>query len=223
MGTIFWVFAAGAAGLAVWSLAKKIEEARHLSRIRELESRFRLSQGEALNLKEQMASIKGEMAVLQRNLEEERVSKSAVINEMALSFRKGALTLTAIYFAVGISIGSVSSWFAATWRAEARMIQTSAIETVNYELFKIKAELYEKRAAENELDLKRAKEEAREERIQKVIALTKMQILLESLSPKRGEEGFLLDYQKLKKSIRNEMKAEPIGVKMGVAEIRSRV
>jgi hypothetical protein len=223
MELIFWTAAAALIGAVVWTIAKKTEEARHLSRIRELESRFRLSQGEALNLKEQMATMKGEMAALQRNLEEERVSKSAVINEMALSFRKGALMLTAVYFAVGISLGSVSSWFAATWRAEAKMIRANAVETVDYELFKIRAELYEKRATENELELKRVREEAREERIQKVIALTKMQVLLESLSPKRGEEGFSIDYQKLKKNIRNEMKAEPIGVSMGVAEIRSRV
>lgn len=223
MDILFLTMIAALAGAAVWSITKKTEEARHLSRIRELESRVRLSQGEALGLKEQMATIKGEMAVLQRSLEEERVGKTAALSAMALSLKKGALTLTAIYFAVGISLGSLSSWFAATWRAEAKMIRTSALETMSHELFKIKAELYEKRALENEQELKRIREEIHEERVQKAIALTKMQILLQSLSPKRGEKGFLLDYQKLKKSVRNEIKAEPIAVQMGVSEIPRRV
>ncbi len=223
METIFWALAAAVAGTAVWNLAKKMEESRQLSRIRDLESRYRLSQGEALNLKEQMATIRGEMGVLQKSLEQERGDKSAALAAMALSLRKGALVLTAVYFAVGISMGSVSAWFAATWRAESKTVQANALETMGHELFRIKAELYEKRAEENALELKRLREEIQEERIQKVIALTKMQILLESLSPRKGEEGFSIDYQKLKKNIKNEIKTEPISVKMGVAEIPSRV
>ena len=223
MGTTFWIVVTAFAAMGAWGLAKRLEETRHVSRIKELESKFRFSQGETLNLREQMAALRGEVTLLQKDLERERAGKAAALNEMALSLKKGALVLTAVYFAVGISLGSVSSWFAATWRAESKTVQVNAMEKMSYELFKIKAELYEKRALENENALEILKKEIQEERIQKVIALTKMQILLESLSPKRGEDGFLLDYQRLKKNIKNEMKAEPVAVKMGVAEIPSRV
>ena len=209
MTTVFLMIGLLLGGITAWHFVKSMEQTRHLTRIRELESKYRFSQGENTDLKEQMISLRGEVAVLQKNLDEERVSKNTVIAGLTESFKKGVLVMGITYFACGISLGGVISWFAASARAEARgLVRTTELE-LNRQLAVLRAEVLEKQAGEMQKNIDALRLELTDEKVEKTVALTKLRILLQSLSSQKGVEGFVLDYQRLKENLNREIEVKP--------------
>ena len=205
METAFILLGLLACAVLAWKAGQSIEQAKHLSRIRDLESKYRFSQGENSGLKEKLTGLQGEVAVLHKSLEEERDSKNIAIGRMAESFKKGLILAGVVYFAVGISLGGVVSWFATGARAEAKNLVRRTELELGRQLSDLKAEVLEKRVQEMQKTLEALRFELNEERVEKTVAVTKLQILLQSLSVQKGIEGFVLNYHKLRENLNREI------------------
>ena len=192
-------------GFVAWWSGKSLERTQNIARIRELESKARLSQGESSNLKEQLNVLRGEVGALQKSLNEARLAHTSSITQLTHSFKKGLLVLTTVYFSVGLSLGGVFSWQAATWRIEKRNVSQKAEMELNTRLAQVQTQILEKQADELQKNLEASQKAYQEEREQKTIVMTKLQILLSSLSFEKKVKGFVLNNDKLKKNLRSQV------------------
>jgi hypothetical protein len=199
MESIFLTLGILLGGILAWWRAQSIERAKHVSRAQDLESKTRLAQGETLKLKEQVVKMNGEMAALRSSLDEERQSKTQALVQLALSFKKGLLALTTGYLAIGIIVGGTTGWLGAQAQNNHQPEMTQA---------QTKVEMYEKQIERLQYNFDANQIILLKEREEKAIAQAKLAILLESLSPKKGPEGFELDYAKLKEKLQNQASSE---------------
>jgi hypothetical protein len=190
-------------GCAVaWWGAKTYERMKHAGRIRDLESKIRLAQGETFQLREQVSLLKGEVSVLHKTITEERVSKQTALTAMTESFKRGMLTVGMMAMAAGIAVGGGVSWQAATWRVEAQKAGLHYETELQNRLNALKVEYLEKQLNRYEKEMDRYRIGWQEEQVEKAVAQTKLEIIMNSLAPQKGIEGFALDYKKMKDSLK---------------------
>ncbi len=192
-------------GFVAWWSGKSLERTQNIARIRELESKTRLAQGESAGLKEQMGTLRSEVTSLQKSLNESRFAHTTSVTQLTQSFKKGLLVLTTVYFAVGLSLGGVFFWQAATWKIEKRSVSEKGEMELNTRLAQVQAQILEKQVDELQKNLEASRKAYQEEREQKTIVMTKLQILLSSLSFEKRIKGFALDYDKLKKNLKSKV------------------
>ncbi len=209
MSAVFLMLGLLAGGAGAWRLVKSSEQARFASRIRELESKIRYSQGETLAFKERLTAARAEMAAAAQTLAEERTHHAAALSTLLASFKKGILALTAAYFTVGLVFGGTAGWFGASWRLGARQASEKSQLEMNARLAGLQVELLGKQLDELRHSSGIFELALREEKVARVVAMTKLQILLESVYPQKSGEGFFLDEQKLKKNLRDKIEMEP--------------
>ncbi len=208
MSAIFLMLGLLAGGAGAWQLVKSSEQTRFASRIRELESKIRFSQGETLALKERLTVVQTQMAVAAQTLSEERTHHAAALSAMTASFKKGILALTAAYFTVGLVFGGTTGWFGASWRLGARQTAEKSRLELDARLAGLQVELLGKQLEELRRSSGIFELAMREEKTARAVATTKLQILLESVYPEKSGEGFFLDEQKLKKNLRDKIEME---------------
>ena len=208
MSAIFLIIGlfAGAAGIG-W-FVKSSQEARFGARVRELESKLRFSHGEILNLKENLTTVRAQAVAAEKTLTEERMQHTTALSMMAASFKRGILALTAAYFTAGLVFGGSAGWFGASWKLGASEAREKTQFEMDARLAGLKAELLQKqvdRLAQSSDFFEKA---LREERVVRAVAMTKLQILLESVTPVKGGEGFWVDDQKLKKNLKDKVEVD---------------
>ena len=205
MSAVFLMLGLLAGAAAAGWFVKSSEQIRFASRIRDLESKLRYSQGETLNLKEQITTVRAEITVVQKTLTEERAGHTAVLTQMAASFKKGILALAATYFAVGLAFGGTTGWFGASWRLGAREAGEKAHLEMDARLAELKVEPLQKQLDQSKESSSFFERALREERVARAVALTKLQILLESVYPQKAGDGLALDEQKLKRNLKDKI------------------
>ena len=208
MSAVFLMFGILAGGSAAWWLAKSSQQMLHASRIRELESKFRYAQGEALTLKEQLSAVRTQMAAAEKTLAEERAGHATALSTMAASFKKGILVLTTAYFSAGLVFGGTTGWLGASWKLGARETGEKLRLEMDARAAGLKVELLEKQLGQLEQSSSFFERALREERIARAVAITKLQILLESVYPQKSGAGLALDEQKLKKNLKDKIEIE---------------
>lgn len=202
-------------GLAWWA-GKSYDRSQKKSMIRDLESRLRFSQGESLKLKEKVATMKGEVVSLQKNLNDQKLHHAEQLTTLGTSFKKGVLALGVCYFAVGITLGGVGAWFSATIQTEAKNIVEKAQLDFDARVAIEKAEYYKQKASGLTKDLKNMEEKFRALSVDKEVLVAKFRILLASMSPNQTLDGFGLDYSRLKKSLKNETRDQDAAIELPV-------
>lgn len=194
-----------ACGMAAWWGTKTYERVKAAARVRELESKIRLAQGETVQLREQLGLLKGELSILQKTLSEERVSKQTALAAISESFKRGVFAVGTMALAVGVISGGSVSWQAATWRAEAQKAHHNYEADLQNRLNGLKVEFMEKQILRYEKELDQYRGAWHEEQVQKAVAQTKLEIIMTSLAPQKGVEGFALDYKKLKNGLKKNL------------------
>lgn len=208
MSAIFLMLGLLAGGSAAWWLVKSSEQLRYASRIRELESKFRYTQGETLILKEQLAAVRTQMAAAEKTLGEERANHATALSMMAASLKKGILVLTAAYFSVGLVFGGSTGWLGASWKLGAQETAEKSRLEMDARLAGVKVELLEKQLDQLKQSSTFFERALREERVARAVAMTKLQILLESVYPQKSGGGLALDEQRLKENLKNKIEVE---------------
>lgn len=190
MSAVFLMLGLLAGGAGAWQWVKSSEQIRFASRIRELESKIRYSQGETLALKERLTVVQAQMAAAAQTLAEERSTHAAALSAMTASFKKGLLALTAAYFTVGLVFGGTAGWFGASWRLGARQTAEKSRLEMDARLAGLQVELLGKQL-----------EELRH-------SSGIFELALRSVYPQKSGDGFFLDEQKLKKNLRDKIEIE---------------
>ena len=144
MNALFLMLGLMAGGGAAWWLVQFAEEEKYTSRLREIESKFRFSQGEILNLKEQLIAVRAQVAAAEKTVVEERATHTMALSAMAASFKKGILALATAYCAAGLVVGGVSGWFGAGWKFGARGISEKSQLEMTARLAELKVDLLQK-------------------------------------------------------------------------------
>lgn len=194
-----------------WSVGRALEKSRQARHLHDLEAKLRIAHTETSGLREQMSVLKGQMLTLQKNLDEERESKASALREMALSFQKQMMAGAICFFAAGGILTGSLSWYVASVRAEAKHAVQTTAKTLEYQLASVRMELYEKEMGRLEKSLEAAEAALIEDRVEKTVAVTKLKIILESLS--REKTGFELDFQKLERELNKPVSIAMPGVK----------
>ena len=208
MSAIFLMMGLTAGAAAAWWLVQSSEQARFGARVRELESKLRYSQGETLGLKEQLTVVRTQMAAAEKTLADARANHAAALSGMAASFKRGLLALTTAYFTVGLVFGGTAGWFGASWKLGAGQTGEKARLEMEAGLGELKVELLQKQLNRLEQSSDFFERALREERVARAVALTKLQILLESVYPQKSGDGLALDEQRLKKNLKDKLELE---------------
>ena len=208
MSAIFLMLGLLAGGVGAWRLVKSSEQIRFASRVRELESKIRFSQGETLALNERLTAVQAQMAAAAQTLVDERTHHAAALSAMTASFKKGILVLTTAYFTVGLVFGGTAGWCGASWRLGARQTAEKYQLEMDARLAGLQVELLGKQLAELRRDSGIFEQALREEKVARAVAMTKLQILLESVYPQKSRDGFFLDEQMLKKKLSSKIEPE---------------
>jgi hypothetical protein len=174
--------------------------------VRELESKIRLAQGETFQLREQLSLLKGEVSILQKTLGEERISKQNALATLTESFKRGILATGMMALAAGVVVGGGVSWQAATWRVEAKKAADGYEIEMQNRVNSLKVEFMERQITRYEKELDHYRLAWHDEQVAKAVAQTKLEILMSSLAPQKGVEGFVLDYKKMKNGLKENAK-----------------
>ena len=194
-------------GMVGW-LVRLYEASRFRSHIRDLEARLRYAYSESLQLKEKLVASQGEAAALRTSLGEERLSKNEALARLAATFQKSLLFVCVSVFAIGLTAGGTASWFGASWHTQLQTRMEKTDLEITARLSQLRAELLEKQLLQSQKELDQMRLQLHEESVSKTVALTKLGILLESLSPKNLWEGFELNHRKLKNNLAEETKPQ---------------
>ncbi len=190
---------------AAWWTSGMMERIRQQSRSRELESKLRYAYGETESLKSRIAGLQAEAQALKESLCAERDSQRTAVSNLAYSFRKTVLFLSAGCLAVGLTVGVGAGWGTASARAAARHSGRLAELELTAQLAGYKSAVMEKQVTQLEQELTTARQALLNERVEKEVARTKLRILLDSLSPGKWFDSYFVDQQKLKKNLENQV------------------
>ena len=196
----------GVGALLTWWIVRYVESSKHLSRIHELETQVRFGRGESSELKEQMLGLRHAISSAERTLNEERLDKANVVARMSQSFKKGMLVFGTVYLFSGVLLGGTASWFWSATQTDSQMTRRVMEKELTMRIAELKAELLGKQMISLENKVNGLESELLEVRVEKTIAQTKLRILLDSLSHERGIQGFVIDYEKMKKNLKKEIK-----------------
>ena len=208
MSAIFLLLGLLAGGaVATWFVSSS-EHTHYTSRVKDLESKLRYAQGETVNLKEQLTSVRAQVLVTEKTLMEERLNHTTALSAMTVSFKKGILALTTAYFTVGLVFGGSAGWFGASWRVGGNQAGEKSRLEMGARLAELKSDLLQRQLDQLKESSTFFERALREERVARAVALTKLQILLESVIPQKSGEGFSLDEQRLKKNLKDKIEVE---------------
>ena len=208
MSALFTMLGILAGGGAAWYLVKSSEHLRYASRLRELESKFRYVQGETLTLKEQLITAKAQMAAAEKTLLDERTTHTALLSRVTESFKKGILVLTGAYFSVGLIFGGTAGWFGAGWKIGAGQAAERSQYEMDARLANLKAEFLQKQVDQLARSSDFFEQTLREERVAKAVAMTKLQILLDSVYPEKSGGRLQLDESRLRKNLKEKIEID---------------
>lgn len=193
------------AGIAVRWGVRHLEQSRYLARIRDLEARLRFASGESAELKKQVAKLEGEAELLKKTFERELDSKEKDLTRLADSFRRSVFWWATCYFLVGLFVGGGAGWLSATARGEARRAMATADLELEARLARLSARNLENEVQSLRAEMADLERNYYEARVQKLVAETKLQILLDSLEPQKGKEGFRIAFTKLDQDLRHSV------------------
>ncbi|MBN1688261.1 MAG: hypothetical protein JW893_04100 [Candidatus Omnitrophica bacterium] len=201
---LFVLLGGALGGWIAWSATRTAERNRFTGRVKALETKLRLTQGEAGTLREELQSAKQELALVDARIESVRLEKLHAISRLHHKFRKTILFVGTVYLGVGLAGGGILGWQTASWKHQAEKTSRTTELQLTAELSKLKAELFEKELKDLRASIQATQREIMEERVLKAIAQTKLSIFLESLSRQKGVSGFVVDYEKLRDNLRKE-------------------
>lgn len=194
MATLNLIFAVIAAAAAAWWVTRIITERRQSEHIETLESKIRVAESDAVHLKEQVGTLRGEVVALQKTLSDERVSKQEALNSLTGAFQKGIIGIAMAAFVTGSAVAGGFAWMASSWHTELKMTAKNTEEKVQYELTKLKLELLEKQYDKSEKDREHFQSAWQEERILRATAETRLEAMARGFdAPENFGNVFLND------------------------------
>lgn len=208
MLTLYFIAGWAVLGAIVWLIAERREKYRAEGKIRSLETKNRLIEGQRVQLNEQIGKLQQEVAFFQQSLEEEK--KSKLVLETAYRetsskklFLTGGLSLAGGTLLGGFFFGLII-YAALTVHYQKELVDlqvTAKTSQQKVEFLEQRLGLVEKQAEDLRLRLDAEKEE-------KIVALTKLEIVLENLVSERwGNKVFSLFPKRNKKP---EETAQPL-------------
>ncbi len=179
--------------LLIWKVVSVYYSSQWNKQREALEIDLKKSNDQVHALEAALSQSKQQTEILNRQLGEERHAHELALHSMT---RKGF-----IYLFAGLIIGGTISGFAVkgyeNQRFEIARNSESRESIENQILLRIKSEQLQK-------SLKRIhgkEKELMDEKEKRAVAETKLEILLNSLSPKRFSDGYLIDYEKLQRQL----------------------
>ena len=207
---IYWAAGLVLGGALIWFLASVLERQKQVFRLNALENKFRFSENRALELQDKLAKVEQDANLLRQTFEEEKSAKDAALLRWHESVRQGTV-IAALCLLAGIFGGGSAAWFLGTLTLEAKNNRRTSELEISTRIAEVKASLFEKQLTQLQSDYTALEKSWFETRVEKTVAETKLQILLDHLVVEKDGRGFALDYKRMKKDWEDQNKADQAG------------
>ncbi|MDA9101101.1 hypothetical protein N9K06_00345 [Omnitrophica bacterium] len=199
-----------AGGFGAWHLTRKFQDSRLEGRVHDLESRLRYTQQESAKLKETLAVQRGESSALKNTLQQERTHHANRYLKLGVGFRNALLFTTfGTFFMTSAVVGGLA-WFTSSIWNESRVSRVIAEAETSALFYQTKVSELQAALTFKQSELSDLKTRLVDQQVEKEVAVTKLQILLDSLSFQGGVQGFTIDYQKLRDNLKSNIEGQSL-------------
>ncbi len=201
MSTLALLFLAITVGALCWFGAETFERRRQLSERMAMESRLKYAESRALGYRDQAAALQRKVEAVRADLEAEREQRMTAAMGFHQEFKRGVALSGAGFLLFGLIVGSTVSALWTGWRVtektQEKMIQLEVVARVA----EMRAGHYQEHLQRLNEQLDRMQQALDEEQAAKVVAMTKLELVMQNLVSDWLGRGFVLDSKKLEKKL----------------------
>ncbi len=184
-------------GVAAWFLAENNEKKKNNDIARLLKRKLQNSEGRVFSLTEQIQKLEANFVGVQKSLDEQRTQHIKTLREFHGTFKKGILISGLSCLIGGVAFGSIFGASLTGAHNQQQILELRVVkEVAEHKTLFIAEQLKALKEEFNDLRLK-----FDEEREAKILALTKLEIVLKNLVSDKWGKGFSADLKKLRKTL----------------------